>query len=281
MNSQTKAIAVGLNYIERHLFHPITVGDIANAAGYSLFHFIRTFNKIVRHTPYDYLIRRRLSQAAILLLETKTSVLDIALACQFTSHEGFTRGFGRLFDMSPTSWRDKGFPDQRYLIPPLSHKDLLFRQLQDFLPPKLIHRERKTLIGWMTMLTREKTNTANFRSLFKNTIAQRPIPGVNNDLWEVRTLPTSYDQPEMVFLGVTDVNEGAVSGSYVIRTVDDGDFLRFTLINLSEYREAAINYLYHTFLPKSGLRLAGSFEIEHLAEVGSLYLPVEKILFKA
>jgi len=59
MDPQTERILAALGYIEQHLCEPIMVSDIARAAGYSLFHFIRTFNKIVRHTPYDYLMRRR------------------------------------------------------------------------------------------------------------------------------------------------------------------------------------------------------------------------------
>ena len=117
MNPQISAIIAGLDFIEGHLCIPITVGDIADAAGYSLFHFIRTFNKIVKHTPYDYLMRRRLSLAAMLLFETNERVLDIGLTCQFESHEGFTRAFGRVFGMPPIVWREIKTLDRRLLMP--------------------------------------------------------------------------------------------------------------------------------------------------------------------
>ena len=59
-----------IEFIENNLKREITVADIADAVCYSLYHFCRTFNGAVHHTPYDYLMRRRLSDAARALVET-------------------------------------------------------------------------------------------------------------------------------------------------------------------------------------------------------------------
>ena len=63
-------MVTAVTFIEDCLQENIKVADMADAVNFSLFHFCRTFNKIVHHTPYDYLIRRRLSESARLLLET-------------------------------------------------------------------------------------------------------------------------------------------------------------------------------------------------------------------
>ena len=96
MNERLQAICAAIQFIESHLCDPITVADAAAAAGYSLYHFIRSFNQMVQHTPYDYLMRRRLAVAACELLETERRVIDIALYFQFNNHETFTRGFRRV-----------------------------------------------------------------------------------------------------------------------------------------------------------------------------------------
>ena len=76
--------------------------------GYSLFHFTRLFNQFTGLTPYDYLIRRRLSDASEALLMSDKRIIDIAQDYQFGSHETFTRAFNRLFAMPPSQWREQG-----------------------------------------------------------------------------------------------------------------------------------------------------------------------------
>ena len=49
MNERLQAIDAAIQFVENRLRDPITVADIAAAAGYSLYHFIRTFNQIVQH----------------------------------------------------------------------------------------------------------------------------------------------------------------------------------------------------------------------------------------
>jgi AraC family transcriptional regulator len=54
-------------------------------------------------------LRLRLSRAAIMLLLSDASVLDIALSCGFQSHEVFSRAFRKRFGDSPSDYRRRGF----------------------------------------------------------------------------------------------------------------------------------------------------------------------------
>lgn len=54
------AVYQAIQLIEARLRDGLSVSEMAAAAGYSLYHFIRVFNQVVWHTPYDYLMRRRL-----------------------------------------------------------------------------------------------------------------------------------------------------------------------------------------------------------------------------
>ena len=67
-----------IDLIEGNLMAAVTVADMAAAAGYSLFHFSRTFNQATHHTPYDYLMRRRLSEAAQTLVRTDRKIKSVA-----------------------------------------------------------------------------------------------------------------------------------------------------------------------------------------------------------
>ena len=273
MNLQISASIAGLDFIEGHLCQPISVGNIAEAAGYSLFHFIRTFNKVVRHTPYDYLMRRRLSHAARLLLDTDDRVLDIALSCQFESHEGFTRAFGRVFGMPPTVWREKETPDLRLLMLALTKDDLLFRQNPGYYGPELITMNKIILVGWMNFI--DSMDREKNRQVFKKSLSNNPIPNrVDDALWQVHDLPMNYGQQEMIFVGV-QVNEIPTDPiGYVIKIIEKGKFLCLSDIQMPESRDAALKYIYHTFLPKSGLHLGSAFELACLSKSNKLFVPV-------
>ena len=141
MNPRFSAIRSALDFLEGHLQEEITVGDIADAAGYSLYHFIRTFNQVVQHSPYDFLMRRRLTEAARELLVTDRRILDIALDYCFHSHETFSRAFKRMFDIQPSQWPDQYAEKKGIILPALSKVYLAHINHQDFLFPEIITTE--------------------------------------------------------------------------------------------------------------------------------------------
>ena len=53
-----------LEYIESNLKTDMTLADLAWAAGYSAYHFLRVFKEVTCLTPVDYIRKRRLSEIA-------------------------------------------------------------------------------------------------------------------------------------------------------------------------------------------------------------------------
>ena len=104
--SHLTAICRAVDFVEDNLTEVITVADMAAAASYSLYHFSRTFNHVVHHTPYDYFMRRRLSESARQLAETDRKIIDIALDYQFNNPETYSRAFRRMFGVQPSRWKD-------------------------------------------------------------------------------------------------------------------------------------------------------------------------------
>lgn len=78
---------------------------LAREAGCSASHFQRAFARIVGESPKQYTRRLQLECAAVLLSTTEDSVLDVALAAGFGSHEGFTRAFRSHFGQPPREFR--------------------------------------------------------------------------------------------------------------------------------------------------------------------------------
>lgn len=67
--------------------------------------FHRLFKDATGETPHEHVNRMRLERAAYKLAITSDSVLDIALAVGFKTHETFTRAFRRQYGESPAAWR--------------------------------------------------------------------------------------------------------------------------------------------------------------------------------
>ncbi len=84
---------------------PLTVADMAAAAGSSPAHFSREFRRAFGEAPHQYLLTRRLERAAALLRTTDRSIADVCCAVGLTSVGSFTTSFGRVYGVTPTAYR--------------------------------------------------------------------------------------------------------------------------------------------------------------------------------
>jgi AraC family transcriptional regulator len=85
--------------------HPLTVRDLARAAGMSPFHFSREFKRETGHAPRAYLRRARLERAKRLLAADDRPVTEVALDCGFCSASHLATSFARAFRMPPSRYR--------------------------------------------------------------------------------------------------------------------------------------------------------------------------------
>jgi AraC family transcriptional regulator len=97
-----------LAFAVKHLDENLSLETLACQAGLSSFHLQRIFASTVGESPKQLTQRLRLERAALMLLTSRDSVLDVALACGFQSHEVFSRTFRKTFKMTPTAYRKRG-----------------------------------------------------------------------------------------------------------------------------------------------------------------------------
>jgi AraC-like DNA-binding protein len=99
-------------------FEPLTVDDLARAAGLSRAYFSREFRRAFGDSPHAYLLTRRLERAASLLVTTDYSVAEICLAVGLRSVGSFTTSFKRIHGVTPTAYRAAYPPAaERALVP--------------------------------------------------------------------------------------------------------------------------------------------------------------------
>ena len=83
--------------VDARYAEPITVDDLAAAAGLSRAHFSRMFTRTFGESPRAYLQTRRLERAAALLRYTDRSVADICVMVGLQSVGSFTTSFARVY----------------------------------------------------------------------------------------------------------------------------------------------------------------------------------------
>jgi AraC-like DNA-binding protein len=91
--------------IDERYSQPLTVDDVAAAAGLSTFHFIREFRRAFGCTPGRYLRERRLTRARQLLAVTDLSVTEICFAVGFESLGSFCTLFRKSEGATPAAYR--------------------------------------------------------------------------------------------------------------------------------------------------------------------------------
>ncbi|ANE82886.1 AraC family transcriptional regulator [Mycobacterium adipatum] len=91
--------------VDARYAEPITVDDLAAAAGLSRAHFSRMFSRTFGESPRAYLQSRRLERAAALLRYTDRSVADICAMVGLTSVGSFTTAFARVYGNPPAAYR--------------------------------------------------------------------------------------------------------------------------------------------------------------------------------
>lgn len=277
MPDQIDIIFQSIEYIESHLQSEITVAEIAEVTGYSLFHFIRTFDRIVHHTPYDYLMRRRLSEAAQILTTSDRRIIDISQDFCFNNQENFSRAFKHLFGVQPSQWRDQKMKMASQGMPPKTIADLRFINQNTFQYPTIETLDETLICGLMTALDGD------------DKIQQKQRTRCFKDLCEANTCPpaqfvsiTSYIDRDCskvyYFVGLEKKDLMAEGPTWVMYRLPAGKYAKVSAVEGE--RRLALNYLYFSWFPKTGHKPAGPMEIEFCSSIPqpsaikNIYIPL-------
>ncbi len=96
-----------IDYIEVHFGAPLQISNLAKIAAMSPVHFGRSFKQAIGHSPYQYLINRRVEHSSRLLRAGTLSVTEIAYLCGFASPAHFSTLFCKSVGVPPSKFRDK------------------------------------------------------------------------------------------------------------------------------------------------------------------------------
>lgn len=189
----SESISRAIEYIEKNLTNDITTQDIANYSYISSFYFQKAFSIICGYSVSEYIRNRRLSLAAIELLNTNNKIIDIALKYGYDSPDSFTKAFTRFHGLTPTAVR-KG------------------EKIKEFAPLKI----NLILKGGYTMeykiKEKESFKIVGLKDSFKYETAYQDIP----QIWKKFFMKSAFNKINAKYAVNIDTNIGCDVFDYMI-----------------------------------------------------------------
>jgi AraC family transcriptional regulator len=256
------AICRALDFVEANLTNEIAVADMAAAASYSLYHFCRTFNRVVHHTPYDYLMRRRLSESARQLLKTDRRIIDIAFEYQFNNPETFSRAFKRMFGVQPSQWKGGNGSGYPRLLPRLTREYLQHINQGSLLTPSLRELGPLRLIGVMTLTRRLPAVVPELWEALARQLERAGIAPATRHAYGITWFPEGWEARGLLHMTAVEAPLDPAESALVVKTLAAQRCACFTHRGSRRDLAHSLDYIHRTWLPRSGERLASSMLIE-------------------
>jgi AraC family transcriptional regulator len=239
-------------YIEKNMCEPINIHDIAREAQYSTYHFCRVFRSLIGDSPKEYLRKRRLTIAAERLVKGETSILDIALDCQFESHATFTRSFKKLFKMTPKQYREKADPFRLMYKDQFSPHMLHHLQNRIGMEPEIVTRSEMKVIGISREYQEEDLDIETLWSAFRPNIDQitnrvgYDAFGIYEEYYESENSVGFSYICSVEVSDFDDVPEGMIS-----RVIPEHLYAVFRHKGSMSFLPETLKYIWGSWLPKS------------------------------
>ncbi len=97
-----------MEYIEANLENDLSLEKMAAEVDISALYLPRAFKSAFGQSPHQYVLSRRIEHAKSLLRNTSEPVVDVALACGFSSQSHLSNWFVRVVGVSPAVYRKQG-----------------------------------------------------------------------------------------------------------------------------------------------------------------------------
>ena len=93
------------DFIEASLHRNLGLEELARQVGYGRGHFLKMFRSATGTSPHQYLLDRRVERAKALLEEGRMPLIEIAIACGFSSQSHLSAEFRRRVGIAPARYR--------------------------------------------------------------------------------------------------------------------------------------------------------------------------------
>lgn len=103
--TKDKRLAQALNYIHNNIYEEIGIDDLASIACVTKSHFIRLFVKTFGMPPLQYINKKKVERAELLLITEDLPIKEIAYDLGYNDHSYFIRLFKKVTGITPMAYR--------------------------------------------------------------------------------------------------------------------------------------------------------------------------------
>jgi len=263
-----KSVQIGINYIEANLDFDITSSQIAKEAGLSQWHFQRIFKALTNETLKTYIRSRRLANSLDKLLTTDLRIIDIAVSSGYESQESFTRAFKAAFNMTPNEYRKLG--DRNLFLKKLEFDSEYLKHINQkiSLNPEIYIQRPMRFVGLKTCfysIDSEKNNIGEKLPALWAAFLERMNEIENVDAGTcygvVRQIKADTDQLE--YYAAVEVNKiKLLPKNMVSIDIPLSNYAKFTHRGEVKYVDNTVNYIYSSWLLKSGKSHTSGIDLE-------------------
>lgn len=105
VNKYSRSILNAMNYIDKHLCEDIKINDIAKNSYLNQCYLSNLFHKETNMTISNWIVRKRINEAAFSVANSNDSISDIAFLYHFCSQSYFVKCFKKIMGVTPGEYR--------------------------------------------------------------------------------------------------------------------------------------------------------------------------------
>ena len=285
MNNR-QIIYESLELIEDNLRRDVSVNEISEKLGFSVYYFIRLFKGITGYSPKSYINKRKVTEAVKELNTDGKKVIDAAFDFGFGSPESFTRAFQKQIGFNPGLLKQGKKPSAESLVERLTAEELENRRNQPLKEPELVDFGPLHLIGMPLYYNEEMPDdlSAPWNALVNNrsSIQYRVIP---EKYYQLQYWLPNQDYGSLFFFIALEVERfGDIPIQFTAKSIPQQKYLRFYHKGLSNKVGLTYQYIYNTYLPETEYKLPHLFNFEYYppdhkgpydeSSVSEIYIPV-------
>lgn len=265
MGNTLDAVLQAIDFIEDNLQNEIYVQDVANRACYSIYHFIRLFEGITGHTPKDYILRRRISEACSELMNSDKKIIDLCFDYQFKSPEVFSRAFKRITGATPRELQQRDFFPELSMLSKIDKESIFYSGNIREAAVEEVRLDTLHLAGLVTLVRKDKQIISQLWEFIAKDLGSLDIDSINefygHSFWS-----NNYDLDGFFLLcGINTRDFDNLEIPFCTRTVPAAKYLRFTHHGDINKISHTYKYIFQSYLPRTDytLSLPYDFEIYH------------------
>jgi AraC family transcriptional regulator len=286
MNNR-EIIYQSLDIMEENLKSSLTIFEVSERLGFSVYYFSRLFKGITGVSPKNYMLKRKISRSAEDVQNTEKKLMDIALDYGFGSSESYSRAFCKIIGMNPSDLRKNGAEIGFKLFPRITKGKIERRAFTENQEPELIEFGPLHLVGLPFYYDTCRVNDLSkpWSQLTRNIafIKSRVRP---EKYYQMQYWFPDQDTDSMFFFIALEVESlDEIPVQFTAKTLPRMHYLKFFHKGLSGQVGRTYQFIYDKWLPETSYKLPHFFNFEYYGDrhlgpyneesVSEIYIPVK------